>query len=178
MARIRPLAILDAALLGGSGQPTERAIEDICSHLKDGNGWAEVFKGVSTMNLASTGEGPTLALRISKRNGLPIRIVGEESGEGAALAMRSVADQDHYNLGARTLAGHVGLTVPKTLAVIHHLGLREDPDYYKEFRFGRSMHKRFSQKAIDAIKECASKEDVRDIWAEYQKQRQKKRRRP
>ena len=175
MARLRALAILDTALLGGSGQPTERELEDISSRLRDRNGWTDVFKGVSTVNLSRTGEGPTLALRISKRDGSPIRIVGEESGEAAAIVMRTVADQDYYNLGARALSGHVGLTEPKTLAVIHHLGLRDDPEYYKEFRFGRSVHKRFSHKAIAAIKECASKESLQDIWAVYQKARLKKR---
>lgn len=130
------------------------------------------------MNLATTGEGPTLALRISKRDGLPVRIVGEESSEAAALAMKRVADQDYYNLGARALAGHVGLTEPKTLAVIHHLGLRDDPEYYKEFRFGRTMHKRYSPKAIAAIKECVSEGSIQDIWAEYQTHRQTNRRKP
>jgi hypothetical protein len=65
---------------------------------------------------------------------------------------------------SKQLADKVGLTIPKLLAVVDYLGLRKDPDCYKEFKIGKTLHKRYSQSAIEKIREALKTESVDDIW--------------
>jgi hypothetical protein len=78
--------------------------------------------------------------------------------------MRRVSELGYYNLGARQLAEHVGLSTPKLVAVVEHLGIREMPDCYKEFRIGNSEFKRYSQHAIAAVQEGLEGTSVDAIW--------------
>jgi hypothetical protein len=56
------------------------------------------------------------------------------------------------------------LTAPKTNAVISHLKLKENTDYFKNIEIGKSNFNRFSQKAIQKIKEELPKLDIDKIW--------------
>lgn len=78
--------------------------------------------------------------------------------------MKRVDELGFYNLGAKQLAEKVGLTMPKTVAVVDYLGLRERTDCYKEFKIGKSVHKRYSQEAIKAIGAALKKERIEEIW--------------
>ena len=61
----------------------------------------------------------------------------------------------------------VGLSAPKTSAVVWFLDLQSDPDSFKEIRIGGSRFKRYSQKAIDRIIEAKASNDVDDIWEQF-----------
>jgi hypothetical protein len=104
LARLRPLAILDATIQGEKGQPSDA----------------------------------------------DLRRIGKEVLGGTAV--KRVDELGLYNLGAKQLAANLGLTMPKAVAVVDHLDLRDDPECYKEFKIGKTQHKRYSRKAIHAIK--------------------------
>ena len=55
--------------------------------------------------------------------------------------------------------------MPKAVPVVDYLGLRERTDCYKEFKIGKSVHKRYSQEAINAIGAALKKESTEEIWA-------------
>jgi hypothetical protein len=48
---------------------------------------------------------------------------------------------------------------------VDHFGIRSMPDCYKEFKIGGQLHKRYSQKTLDVIREALEKEGADDIWA-------------
>ena len=81
------------------------------------------------------------------------------------VAVKRVDELGFYNLGAKQLAEKVGLTMPKAVAVVDYLGLRERTDCCKEFKIGKSVHKRYSQEAIDAIAGALKKASTAEIWA-------------
>jgi len=85
--------------------------------------------------------------------------------------MRRVSELGYYNLGAKQLAKNLGLTTPKLLAVVWHLGIQEKPECYKEFRIGGSVHKRYSQQAIAEIQAGLEDVSVADIWRRWKAQR-------
>ena len=62
----------------------------------------------------------------------------------------------------------MNLTIPKVVAVVDYLGLREREDCYKEFKLGSQLHKRYSQKAITEIKAALKKESADSIWEKQQ----------
>ena len=89
--------------------------------------------------------------------------------------MKRVNELDFYNLGRDQLAEKVGLSRPKTSAVIWCLKLQEDAECFKQLTIGKSKFNRYSQKAIDHIKEALKEKSIDDIWREYRpKSRRKK----
>ncbi|MGQ9576349.1 MAG: hypothetical protein ACUVUC_13625 [Thermoguttaceae bacterium] len=164
LARLRPLVILDATIRGEKGQPSNSDLRRIGRELSAGKEWSEVFPGVAAVEIVTDGAGPSLALRLSKKEGIPVHLVPEGTPGASVLAVKRVNELDFYNLGAKQLAEKVGLTMRKVVAVVDHLGLRAQPDCYKEIKIGKAVFKRYSQKAIEAIKQALQKESADEIW--------------
>jgi hypothetical protein len=164
LARLRPLAILDATIQGEKGQPSDADLWHIGKAISQGKAWADVFPGAAAVEVAADGTGPSLSLRLSKKEGIPIQLVAEGTPGASVVAVKRVNELDFYSLGAKQLAEKVGLTMPKVVAVVDYLGLRKRTDCYKEIRIGKAVFKRYSPKAIDAIEEALKRESIDDIW--------------
>lgn len=165
MARLRPLAIMDATIKGEKGQPSNTDLRRLGKDVLSGKSWADVFKGVSAVEIGTDGTGPNLSLRLSKKEGIPIQLVAEGTPGASVVAVKRVNELDFYNLGAKQLADKLGISLPKLLAVVDYLGLITNADFYKEFKIGSQMYKRYSQKALEKINTILEKESVEDIWA-------------
>lgn len=167
IARARSLAVLEGAVNGDYEQPSDGELRNVCKRLSEGGAWRTVFPGVASINISTEAEGPSISLRLTKREGIPVQLLKEGEGTGAVVAVRRVNELDFYNLGATQLAENVGLTTPKCRAVVDHLGLRDDADYFKEIRIGNTRHPRYSQHAIGRIRETLEGEPIEAIWAEH-----------
>lgn len=167
IARARSLAVLEGAVNGDYEQPSDGVLGKVCKRLSEGEAWRTVFPGVASINISAESDGPSVSLRLTKREGIPVQLLREGEGSGAAVAVRRVNELDFYNLGATQLAENVGLTAPKCRAVVDHLGLRDDADYFKEIRIGNTRHPRYSQHAIARVREALEREPIEAIWAEY-----------
>jgi len=163
-ARLRPLAILNSAIAGEKDQPTSADLRKVGKQLLKGVAWQDVFRGASAIELTAQGSGPSLALRFTKKEGIPIQVVPEGTPGASVVALKRVNELDFYNLGARELAYKLGLSVNKAVAVVDHLNLRNDPDCYKEIKIGKTRFKRYSQQAIEKIQECLKKTSANEIW--------------
>lgn len=163
-ARLRPLAILDATIRGEKGQPSDSDLKRIGKDLARSKSWTELFPGVAAIEITTDGAGPTLSLRLSKKEGIPIHLVPEGTPGASVVAVKRVNELDFYNLGAKQLAEKVGLTTPKLLAAVDYLNLRKDAEYYKEFKIGSQLFKRYSPKAIEAVKRALEEVDINKIW--------------
>ena len=47
------------------------------------------------------------------------------------------------------------------------LGLKLDPDCYKEFKIGAVRHQRYSQEAIARVKALLAVKSPDEVWQEY-----------
>ncbi|MDE0458561.1 MAG: hypothetical protein OXI15_14805 [Chromatiales bacterium] len=171
VAKARSLAVLDGAVNGHYEQPSDAELRDVCTRLAGGEPWTTVFPGVASINLTAEPDGPSISLRLTKNKGLPVRLLHEGAEGAAGLAVRRVNELGYYNLGAKQLAEHVGLTSPKCRAVVDLLGLRDDADCFKEFVIGKSRHGRYSQAAIPKIKAALAAESIDQIWERYKAKR-------
>lgn len=54
--------------------------------------------------------------------------------------------------------------MPKAVAVLDYLDLRDDPNCYKELKIGKSRFKRYSPKAIEVIKAALAEQSADEIW--------------
>jgi hypothetical protein len=59
----------------------------------------------------------------------------------------------------------------KTTAAIAVLKLPEDPECYKKLQIGKSVFNRYSQKAIERIKEALGNKSIDAIWQESKSKR-------
>jgi hypothetical protein len=164
-ARLRPLAILDTTIRGEKGQPSSSDLRRMGHELVCGKKWTELFTGVAAVEMVTDGSGPTLSLRLSKKEGIPIRLVPEGTPDAAVVAVKRVNELDFYSLGAKQLAEKLGLTTPKAVAIVDYLGIRSKPECYKEIKIGKAVFKRYSQKALDEIRAALQKENAEAIWA-------------
>jgi len=164
-ARLRPLAILDATINGEKGQPSSTDLRQIGKELLGAKSWTEIFVGVAAVQITADSAGPSLSLRLSKKEGIPIQLVPEGTPDASGIAVERVNELDFYSLGAKQLAEKLMLTMPKTVAVVDYLGIRSRPDGYKEIKIGNQVFKRYSQEVLDEVKSALQKESADEIWA-------------
>jgi hypothetical protein len=165
LARLRPLAIVDATMFGKKAQPSDSNLRRISHKLLQGKAWEEVFPGAAAVEITGDGTGQKLSLRLSKKEGIPIQLVPEGTPDASVVAVRRINDWDYYSMSAKQLAAILGLSVTKTVAIVDYLGLRKDEDCYKEFPHGSQWLKRYSQRAIERINEALQRESADEIWA-------------
>lgn len=170
--KLRPLAIMENSIAGDSTQPSDGDLKRIIRRLETDEDWQSIFPGVSSLQLNVTGEGLNISLRIDKKKGIPIKLVKE--GEGLPVAIKRVNELDFYSLGASDLAKKLGLSINKTVAIIHHLDIQTNEEYFKPIRIGSSTFKRYSPKALDLLKNELPKININEIWKNYKDKTYKK----
>lgn len=166
-ARLRAIAIAENVATGRDSQPGEGQLRRLITGIRAGQDWNTMFPGIASLRIDTEGSGMTFSIRISKTEGLPVRLVSEGEEPKVVIAVKRVDELGYYNLGLRDLAGHIGIGANRLLAVIRQLGLQDDPDYFKEFRIGKSRHKRYSQKALQRLEAEIPKLDMPAVWQEW-----------
>ena len=73
-----------------------------------------------------------------------------------------------YNLGRDQVAEHLGLSGPKTTALIRHVKIKDDADCYRRITIGKASFDRYSQKAIECLREAKKTVDMDQVWTDYQ----------
>jgi hypothetical protein len=177
-ARLRPIAILDAATAGSDHQPTERELDGFVRAIRGGGTWRELFPGVAAIQLDTSGSGLTYSLRLTKKEGVPIRMVKEGDEATAVVAVRRVNELDFYCFGFTNLADRLVdlITRNRLQAVIKSLEWHNELKYFKELHIGHSTFGRYSQDALSFLREELPNIDVDAIWAAEVAARRAKRR--
>jgi len=167
LARLRALDIMESAISGESAPVTDSRLLKKLTEIVDGADWRDIFPGVASLNLNAEGTGLSLNLRFTKKEGIPIHTVPEGTPGATVVAIKRVNELDFYNLSHTQLAENVGLTSPKTTALVRYLKLKENNKYFKQIIIGKSKFNRYSQEAIHKIKEELPKIDIDEIWQKY-----------
>ena len=166
-ARLRPLAILDAAVTGERVQPDDAALDRKGRLLMEGAAWSDLFKGAASIRFVADGAGPTLALRLSKKEGIDVELVPEGTEGATVVAVRRVDELGFYHLGRNDVAAQTGLTRPRTTAMIRYLKLQTDPACHKRVRVGGIQFDRYSSQAVERIQEALEKGTADAAWAKF-----------
>lgn len=165
-ARMRTLALIDAALRQDPRHPTDIELNQKLNQLK-GSDWTKVFPGAAALRLAVDGGGQPISLRISKTQGIPVRLVKEGDETATAIAVRKVDLLSYFNISSTELAKRVGLSAPRALAVIRYLKLQDDEDCYRTFQMGKVAFRRYSPRAVQRVTEALPGLDLVKIWKEF-----------
>jgi hypothetical protein len=164
-SRIRGIIIFDKAIQGEKFQPSPAYINKKLSEIKQNRTIEQVFPGISSVKINAEGSGPSICLRITKKEGAPVQLVPEGTPGATVISVRRVNELDYYNLSLSQVAEKVELTSPKTNALIKHLKLKDDDKYYKQIKIGKSsVFNRYSQETIKIIKENLPFLDMKSVW--------------
>ena len=155
-------------------QPSEGELKKFGAQIQAGKTLNDIFPGVASVGFTVKGYGPSLDLRIAKKEGIPIQIVPEGTPGAAIVAIKRVDELGFYNLSLTQIAGIIGLSGPKVLALIRHLNLQADPESYKQIVIGKTKFNRYSQKAIDKIKKELPVIAMDKVWEQYGAKRKKR----
>lgn len=167
LGRLRSLAIVENAVGGEKFQPDENDLRKLESRIRKGENSTTLFPSVSAITLVTEGQGPEVRIRLSKKEGIPVQLVPEGTPGASVVAIKRVNELGFYSLTATELSNKVGLTLNKTVAVIHFLNLKGQDKYHKEFQMGKSKFDRYSPEAISAIKQAVEKHGIAAIWGAY-----------
>jgi hypothetical protein len=173
-AKLRSFAIVEASLSGSRSQPAETELQKLTTRIAKGESWQEIFVGIKRLVLDIEDNGLSVTLRITKSKGQPIQLVPECTPGATVVAVKRVDELGYYSLSLTALAEKVGLSAPRTLAVIKELGLQNDAEYFKEFTIGAIHSKRYSPKALDCIKKELPRLDMENVWKQHKPSGRKK----
>ena len=165
--RIRHLLVMESAVGGEPEQPTDAEVDKAIQQLRDTEDWRPVFPGVAALRVVTEGDGPTITLRMEKRGDIPMRPLKEGEDPDNALVVREVNMLDRYSMGLNDLAKKLPITRSKTLALIRHLKLQQNPECFRIIKVGSSEHKRYSQKALGLLRTELKDVDMHKVWNEY-----------
>ena len=175
LGKLRSLTIVENALSGQKFQPDEFDLRQIERRIRSGESWDAIFPSVASINIVTEGEGPSLSIRITKKEGIPVQLVPEGTPDAGVVAVKRVNELDFYNLSCSQLAEHVNLSVPRTVAIIWYLELKGNPEFHKEIQIGKAKFDRYSQKALQKIKGTLADTKMEDIWGKYQRSKKTRR---
>lgn len=166
-AKMRALEIMESAIQGENTQPSQTQLQKVAKTLRGGANWEDIWPGVASLNLTTEGHGPSLDLRITKKEGVAVQVVPEGTFGAAVVGVKRVNELDFYNLSHKQLAEKVNLTQPRTTAAVRYLELKSDLDCFKQVAIGKSKFDRYSQKAVTSIKETLRAKSIDEIWESH-----------
>jgi hypothetical protein len=146
---------------------SEKDIDRIEKAIKAGAEIGKVFPRLITISTENSGEGVTLKVHFSKKEGAPVRYVSGDDLEEAA-AVREVDIRKKFHMRAADLAKALKLTEPKSKALRWHLGIGGDKDCRHVFEFGKSTFPCFSDNARNKMKQALGDGlDMNKVWQKY-----------
>jgi hypothetical protein len=171
-ARLRTIALIDGALRQDPRHPSDAELHAKLTELASTD-WKKVFPGAASLTISVDGGGHPVSLRLTKTDGIPVHLVKEGDPAATITAVKKVDALSFYNLNLTAVAAEVGLSSPKTLAVIRFLKLQQDEECFKEFRIGKSVFHRYSPTAIARIREAMPGLDMGKVWLQFGSMRRK-----
>lgn len=165
-ARIRALLAMEA-LTTDQVEISQKDIDRIEKAVKAGAEIGKVFPRLITVSTETSGEGVTLKVRFSKKEGAPVRYISGDDLEEAA-AVREVDIRKKFHMRAANLAKALKLTEPKSKALRWHLGIDDDKDCLHIFEFGKTTFPCFSDNARNRMRQAIDEGiDLEAVWQSY-----------
>jgi len=166
MAMLRPLM---AFKIGGEEQHrrmTNADLESAIESLSTAENWRVVFPEIANIAFTSAGDGISVGFKVVKEtmDAMPVRVLkpGDPTPTEGVIIQKEINIFDKFNLNLYGVAQHLGLTAPKTLALIREYGVQKDSEAFRQIAIGRSKINRYSKRTIDLLKDKVPAAD--EVW--------------
>lgn len=165
-ARIRTLLALENQVVEDV-EVREVDVHRVERAIRSGQGRDAVFPRLSGLSSQASGLEVTIKVQTSRHAGVPVRLINADDPRAAA-AVREVDLQRRFHISRAELAEQLGLSPPRAAALRAELGIDGDADCHHLFAFGRSVHDRYSDKALQRMREAVEGGiDLDAVWARH-----------
>lgn len=162
-ARLRSVMALATASRDNAERVTESELRKAVQRRRAGEDWKVIFPEIGQLRLDTEGEGMPFSLRIRKE-GLPVRMAGD--GEDA-MVVRDRDWFDKFSLSLDDVAKKLSKTAPKTRAYMFEINIWNDPEMYGEKKIKSQRYKRYTQKALEALRAAVDQHTEEDMWEKH-----------
>lgn len=164
-AKLRSILALAIGAREEVDRVTEPELARAIAKRRKGKEWDVILPEVAQLRITTEGGGIPISLRITRdQDGLPIRFA-QDGEQGIAVIERDWFTK--YNLSLHDIAKKVQLTMPKVRAYMFELNIWEDPEMYGIKKIKSQTYKRYTKKALDAIRLEMTKTTAAKIWKKH-----------
>jgi len=175
ISKIKPLEILERSLQGDETPVQIHELKKKIENVQNQQDWRTIFPNVAAIEVIPDSSSPSVALRFTKKEGIPIHLVPEGTPGSFVVALKTVNELGFFNMSRNQLSEAIHQTKSKTDALIWYLELKKDLECSRVILIGKSIYFKYSFKAISKIKELLEKISIEEIWLKYQKNLKEKR---
>jgi len=166
-ARLRPILALATAARDDAERVTEKEIRKAIQRRRKGDDWGVIFPEVAQLKLETEGEGIPIYIRIKRSANIPVRIARNGEPVQGTVIKQEIDWFDKYNLSVSDIAEHLGLTIPKTRAYMFEIDVWSNSEMFGEKRIKSIRFKRYTKKALDALREVQKQVSVEEVWEKH-----------
>jgi hypothetical protein len=160
-ARIRTLLAMEAHVEPET-RVSDRDVDRVERGIRNGDPRETVFPRLSDLATTVDGDGLTITVHFTKKDGAPVRYAADDSIPAAAV--RQIDLQNKYRRSPAELALDLGLSGPRAVALRRHLGIDDDKSCRHDFQFGSQRHPRYSDNAFTIMRNALQDLDLGAIW--------------
>ncbi len=167
-AKLRSLLAFTSAVRNDRERVNEGEIDSAIARRRKGQEWSVILPEVTQLKLSSDGSGVPMALRIVRQGAVPaLRVAQPGEPSDGIVVPRDVNVWDKFNLSRDNLAEKIGLTGPKTHALIYELNLQADEGCFKTWKHKNTPHSGYSKKALEKLTAAMSTVDMKAVWDKH-----------
>jgi hypothetical protein len=159
------------AVVTGSRETKERVSErellSAVAKRRKGLDCEVIFPEVAQLKLTTEGAGMLISMKITKDGPIAIRVAKPGEEVVGALVKQEVNLWDVFTLSRNDLAEKLGLSGPRTHALIYELELQKDPGGYRELKKKSLTFKGYSKKALDSLREAKESVNMDEVWQRH-----------
>jgi len=134
---------------------------------RKGKEWAVILPEVAQLKLATDGSGIPLSMRLTKDAPIAVRVAKAGEEVVGTLVKQEINLWDVFTMSRDDLAQKLGLSGPRTHALIYELKLQDDPSCYRELRKKSQLYKGYSKKALDLLRAAKDSVDLNEVWLRH-----------
>ena len=159
---IRTLLAMEAHVVD-EVEINEADVSRVEKAVKSGKEWSVAFPRLAQIVTQFEGDGLAVVVRISKTEGAPVRLIAADDPSEAA-AIREVDLQKRFRYSPTELAEQLKVKMHHAASLKAHFGIDADQQCMREFVFGSQKHKRYSDTAIERLRDALPTVNVEEIY--------------
>jgi len=148
--------------VGAGTRVSSKDVDRVEKGIRSGDPRDKVFPRLADLATAVDGQGLTVTVHFTKKEGPPVHYVADDSTPAAAI--RQIDLQNKYHWSPTELASAVGLSSSRAVALRRHLGIDDDESCRHDFQFGSTRHRCYSDNALTKMREAVRDLDMDAIW--------------
>jgi hypothetical protein len=166
-ARLRTVLAFSVGSREAIERVPESEIEAAITRRRKNQEWEVILPEIAQLKLSTDGSGIPISMRISKQGSIAVRVARPGEPVEGTLIKQEIDPWSVFNMSRDDLAKKLGLSGPRTHALIFELKIQEDPLCYKELHKKSQIYKGYSKKALDLLRKAQEEMNVEEVWMKH-----------